>query len=307
MADQVRNRRTPGVVLPSGEELPAFGLGTHGMGRDPRHRDRDLATLRTGVDLGLTVVDTTWHDHPDGQVEELVAEAITGRRDDLFLIAGLPPAAASRLDILRRCEESLRRLRTDRIDLYLLPWREAVGLEEIVEALNLLITDGRIRHWGVGDFDVPDLVELTAVAGGTAVEVNQVRYDLRHRGIEQDLLPRCRAARLPVLARSPVPTPAPDEAVLARMARRYDTDPAEVGLAWVLGQEGVYAIVEVDGPDQVRRRRRALELRLTGEDLDELDRAYPAPATGSPGTAATWRARSRSAGSASSGSPSSGA
>lgn len=302
MTEQTRARGTGRIVLPSGEELAGPGLCVFDPADDPRGRAQQVAALRIGIDLGLTVVDTAGR-HPADGVETLVAEAVRDRRDDLFLIGRLPvdrlpPPATIRDDVLRACEESLRRLATDRIDLYLVRRCGTVPLEEIVGAVNLLMTEGRIRHWGVAGFDVAELVELTAVPGGTAVEVNQVDYDLTQRDVERDLLPRCRAARLPLLvhvaaARPPSATVGPGDGMahpaLTAVALRHGVSPDQVRLAWMLHQDGVYALAEASTPQQVRRHREALDLALalTEPDLAELDRAFPPPdnrwpRTGSP-------------------------
>lgn len=292
MTDQIQTRRTAGVVLPSGEDLPGFGLRVGDPSGPP---DQVIASLRVGIDLGLTVIDLA------RDAEELVAEALRPRRPDLFLICRPDPGrwAAGRSirdGVLTACQESLNRLDTDRIDLYLWPAWDPIPPDEVVEGFNLLMTEGLIRHWGVADFAVPDLVELAAVPGGTAVEANQVGYDLAHREIEWDLLPRCRAARLPILARVAAepadwatgPDGSDTHPALRTVARRHDVRPGQVGLAWVLRQSGVYALVPADTPERVRRHHAALRLALSPEELAELDRALPAhhgprPPAGVPG------------------------
>lgn len=294
VAEQIHPRRTGAVVLPSGAELAGPGLYVAGGGGDPRRSAEQVCALRAGIDLGLTVIDTAGRDAgadtPTGDVEELVAEAVRDRRDDVFLIGRLAvdrlaPHGGVRDDILHACAESLRRLGTDRIDLYLVHGRGRVPLAEIVGAVNLLMTEGHIRHWGVVGFDTADLVELTAVPGGTAVEVDQVDYDLTRRDVEWELLPRCRAARLPVLVRVPAqpsgaaagPPGALAHPALTTVARRHGVSPDQIRLAWTLRQEGVFAIAEVSAPHQVRHHREALALPLTDADLAELDRAFPPP------------------------------
>jgi diketogulonate reductase-like aldo/keto reductase len=266
------------ITLPSSEEIPALGQGTWGMAEDPRRRDDEIAALRTGIDLGLTVIDTA-ELYADGGTEELVAEAIANRRDEVFLISKVAPTNASREDTLAACEQSLRRLQTDRIDLYLLHWRGPGPLDETVAAFTELITQGQIRHWGVSNFDLPDLVELTSVAGGTAVETDQVLYNLGRRGIEADLLPRCLDAGLPVMAYAPFERGRMlDHPALAQVADRHGATPAQVGLAWVLRQDAVCTIPRASTPEHVRENRAAAELTLTDDDLLELDQAFPPPA-----------------------------
>jgi diketogulonate reductase-like aldo/keto reductase len=265
------------IGLPSSEEIPVLGQGTWGMAEDPRRRDDEIAALRAGVDLGLTMIDTA-EMYADGGAEELLGEAIDTRRDDVFLVSKVLPSNASRAGTIAACERSLGRLRTDRLDLYLLHWRGGVPLEETVEAFTTLITQGKIRHWGVSNLDLPDLAELTSIPGGTAVETDQVLYNLTRRGIEWDLLPRCRDAGLPVMAYSPLEQGRMlDHPALVQVADRHGATPAQVALAWVLGQDGVCAIPKAGTPDRVKENRGAVEVVLTDDDLAELDRAFPPP------------------------------
>jgi diketogulonate reductase-like aldo/keto reductase len=269
-------RAIPMIKLPSGEEIPALGQGTRGMAEDPRRRDDEIAALRTGVDLGLTVIDTA-EGYAEGGTEKLVGEAIGARRDDVFLVTKLLPSNATRTGTVASCERSLERLGTDRVDLYLLHWRGPVPLDETIEALATLMTQGHIRHWGVSNFDVPDLVELTGVSGGTAVETNQVLYNLSRRGIEWSLLPRCRDAGLPVMSYSPFERGMLGHPVLQELGERHGATPAQVALAWMLRQEGVGAIAKASSPDDAQQNRAAVDVHLTPDDLTELDRAFPAP------------------------------
>lgn len=267
----------PTIRLPSMEEIPALGQGTWGMAEDPRRRDDEIAALRTGIDLGMTVIDTA-EIYADGGTEELVAEAIANRRDEVFLVSKVAPTNASRDETLTACAQSLRRLRTDRIDLYLLHWRGPDPLDETVEAFTTLITQGEIRHWGVSNFDLPDLVELTSVAGGTAVETDQVLYNLGRRGIEADLLPRCRDAGLPVMAYAPFERGQMlGHPALTQVAERHGATPAQVGLAWLLRQDMMCTIPRASTPEHVHENRAAAELTLTDDDLVELDLAFPPP------------------------------
>ncbi|GAB3138330.1 aldo/keto reductase [Micromonospora sonneratiae] len=275
-------RNVPTITLPSGDEIPVLGQGTWGMAVDPRRRDAEVATLRTGIELGLTMIDTAESD-TDGNAEELVAEAIAGHRDDVFLISKVPPESTGREETIRACERSIRHLRTDRLDLYLLHWRDTLRLDETIEALTVLITQGKIRHWGVGDFDLTDLAELTSIPGGTAVETDQVLYNLSRRGIEWELLPRCRDARLPVMAYSPFEQARlRGHPTLTQLADRHEATPEQICLAWVLSQDGVCAVPTASNPDHVRQNRAALEVILTEVDLAELDQAFPAPTSPRP-------------------------
>jgi diketogulonate reductase-like aldo/keto reductase len=275
MAAPPRAHRT--VTLASGETIPALGLGTWFMGEDPGLREAELAALRRGLELGLSLVDTA-EMYGDGAAEELVGEAIAGRRDGVFLVSKVLPQNASRAGTAAACERSLRRLRTDRIDLYLLHWRGPHPLAETVEALEGLVRSGKIRHWGVSNLDVDELEELAAVRAGAQVQTDQVLYNLSRRGIEHDLLPWCRARRLHVTAYSPIEQGRLlGDRALREVARRNGATPAQVALAWVLRQDGVTAIPKAGTTAHVDENRRALDLRLSPEDLEALDRAYPPP------------------------------
>ncbi|MGH3692641.1 MAG: aldo/keto reductase [Pseudonocardiaceae bacterium] len=199
--------RNPGAVrttsLPSGEPIPVLGLGTWGWAEDPRRRSDELTTLRLGLDLGMTLIDTA-EMYARGAAEQLVGEGIAGRRDEVFLVDKVMSRNASRRGTVQACQRSLDRLGTDRIDLYLLHWRGGIPLADTVEAFAELVAAGLIRYWGVSNFDVSDLADLAAVTGGGAVATDQVLYNLLRRGPEYDLLPLCRERGLPVMAYSPV-------------------------------------------------------------------------------------------------------
>ena len=266
------------IVLPLGERIPALGLGTWFMAEDPARRQTERAALELGLDLGLTLIDTA-EMYADGAAEELVGEAIAGRRDEVFLVSKVLPTNASHSGTIAACEGSLRRLGTDRIDLYLLHWRGSVPLEETVEAFHELVEAGKIRYWGVSNFDVPDMEELLAVSDGSHVQVDQVLYNLSRRGIEVDLLPWCRARGISVMAYSPIEQGRllRDNPALSSVAERHGATPAQIALAWVLRLDGVNAIPKAGTPAHVEENRVALDLRLTGEDLAELDGAFPPP------------------------------
>jgi diketogulonate reductase-like aldo/keto reductase len=265
------------VRLPSGESIPALGQGTWHLGDDPRRRVDELAALRLGLDLGMTLIDTA-EMYGNGASESLVGEAIAGRRDEVFLVSKVLPHHATRQGTVEACRASLRRLGTDRLDLYLLHWRGAVPLVETVQAFAELVRTGAIRHWGVSNFDVEDMDEVLAAPGGQGVETDQVLYNLSRRGIEWDLLPWCQVQGLPVMAYSPIEQgrllghPA-----LERLAERQGATPAQVALAWVLHQEGVSAIPRSGRPAHVVENRAALDLRLDEADLAVLDRMFPPP------------------------------
>lgn len=265
------------VPLPSGEVVPALGQGSWGMGDDPRQREAEAAALRLGLDLGLTLIDAA-EMYADGAAEEVVGEAIAGRRDEVFLVSKVMPQNASRRGTIAACERSLRRLGTDRLDLYLLHWRGGSPLAETVEAFATLQREGKIRYWGVSNLDPDDMRELLRAAGGAAVATDQVLYNLTRRGIEFDLLPWCRERGIPIMAYSPIEQgrmlahPA-----LRAVAERRDATPAQVALAWLLRQEGIIAIPKASNAGHVRENHAALALHLTAEDLTDLDRAFPPP------------------------------
>ena len=268
----------PSIKIPSGEAVPALGQGTWGMAEDPRRRASEIEALRVGLDLGLTLIDTA-EMYADGAAEELVAEALGGRRDEVFLVSKVLPGNATRRGTIAACERSLRRLGTDRLDLYLLHWRGAPPLEETLAAFDSLSRDGKIRHWGVSNFDVGDMEELAGLPGASAVSTDQVLYNLTRRAIEHDLLPWCRERGIPIMAYSPVE----QGRLLGRtglkaVADRRGASPAQVALAWVLRQDGIIAIPKAGTAAHVRENRAAIDLRLTGDDLAALDRAFPPPA-----------------------------
>jgi len=233
--------------------------------------------LRLGLDLGMTLIDTA-EMYGDGAAEELVGEVIAGRRDKLFLVSKVLPSHARRLGTIAACEGSLRRLRTDRLDLYLLHWRGEAPLEETLAAFSVLVRAGKIRYWGVSNFDLSDMEELVSLPGGSSVATNQVLYNLTRRGIEYNLLPWCTKRGIPIMAYSPIEQRRLlEEPALQNVAERHGATPAQVALARVLRQEKVIAIPKAATPAHVEENRGALDLRLTREDLAELDRAFPPP------------------------------
>ncbi|MFF4441693.1 aldo/keto reductase [Streptomyces sp. NPDC001621] len=269
------------IALPAGEEIAALGQGTWYLGEDPARREQEIAALRLGVDLGMTVVDTA-EMYGDGAAEELVGEALRGRREEVFLVSKVLPRHADRKGTVAACEGSLRRLRTERLDLYLLHWRGRGPLEETLAGFTDLMEADKIRHWGVSNLDVADLVELTALPGGDAVAVDQVLYNLSRRGIEWDLLPWCREAGVTVQSYSPIEQGRLLKVeALGAVARALGATPAQVALAWVLAQ-GVAAIPRSGSPDHVRENRGAVDLQLPTEALDALDEAFPPPSGPTP-------------------------
>ena len=265
------------LKLPSGEIVPVLGQGTWKMGEDRRRRADEVAALKLGLDLGITLIDTA-EMYASGGAEEVVAEAIDGRRDETFVVSKVLPSNASRAGVKRACESSLKRLATDRIDLYLLHWPGSVPLSETVEAFEALKTEGKIRYWGVSNFDTDEMEDLAGLPNGGNVQTNQVLYNLSRRGPEFDLAPWCVKRGIPLMAYSPV-----EQGALARNARleavaaRHNATAAQVALAWAMAQEGVIAIPKASRREHVRQNAAALYIKLTPEDLADLDRAFPPP------------------------------
>jgi diketogulonate reductase-like aldo/keto reductase len=247
------------------------------MGENRAKRRDELAALRLGLDLGMTLIDTA-EMYGEGSAEKLVGEVIVGRRADVFVVSKVHPHNATHKGVAAACERSLRRLRTDYLDLYLLHWRGNVPLAETVQGFQQLQTVGKIRAYGVSNFDTSDLEEVAALPGGDAVAANQVLYNIVRRGVEWDLLPWCRRRKLPVMAYSPVEQGRLlDRTELEVVAARHGATPAQVALAWLLRQEGLFVIPKAGQLDHVRENRGALDLRLTDADLRALDRAFPPP------------------------------
>lgn len=270
------------VKLSLGEQVPALGQGTWYLGENRHTRAEEIATLRLGLDLGLTLIDTA-EMYGEGLAEELVGEVIEGRRDEVFLVSKVYPHDASRQGAVAACERSLRRLKSDRLDLYLLHWRGSIPLEETLEAFAALIRAGKIRYWGVSNFDVDDMEELTSLTGGSSVATDQVLYNLTRRGIEYDLFPWCRKHNIPVMAYSPIEQGRMlKDRALRNVAARHEASPAQVALAWLLKHDSLIVIPRSGKTEHVRENRAALDLELTGQDLAELDHAFPPPAEARP-------------------------
>ena len=268
--------------MASGDTVPSLGLGTWRMGERARQRDEEIAAIRLGLDLGMIVVDTA-EMYGDGATELLVGEAIAKRREEVFLVSKVLPTHARRAQVLAACAASLERLSTDRLDLYLLHWRGRTPLRETVEAFNQLVSEGKIRSWGVSNFELTDMEELLATPGGSAVSCNQVLYNLRRRGIEFDLLPWCREHGIPVMAYSPVEQgELLRHKAVTRIAARVGVTPAQLCLAWVLRQPSVIAIPKAGTREHVRENHASLGIRLSGSDLRALDEAFPPPSEAQP-------------------------
>ena len=264
------------VTLPDGTSLPALGQGTWHMGQDRAAAKGEAAALRLGLDLGMTLIDTA-EMYAEGGAEQVVAEAIAGRRDAVFLVTKVYPHNASRKGLPAALERSLKRLRTDVVDLYLLHWRGSVPLADTVEAMERMRAQGKIRHWGVSNLDVDDLEALGP--GLTDCAADQVLYNLENRGIEFDLFPFCRARGIPVMAYTPLGQAGRmlRDAALGAVARRHGVTPAQVALAWTLRESGVISIPKASKPEHVRLNAAARDLLLSTEDLAALDAAFPPP------------------------------
>ena len=266
------------VALLSGKRVSAFGLGTWHFGEDRGKRMEEIATVRLGLDLGVTLIDTA-EMYGEGRSEELIAEAIEGRRDQIFLVSKVSPHNASRKGAVAACERSLARLRTDRIDLYLLHWRGNVPLAETIEAFVALQKAGKIGNYGVSNLDLADMQEMWSVPNGTAVATNQLLYNLARRGIEWDLLPWLRERRIPIMAYSPIEQAKLTlNSKLVDFAQRHGMTPAQAGLAWLLAHDDVIVIPKTGRSDRLKENIGALDHHLTQAQLAELDRLFPPPA-----------------------------
>jgi diketogulonate reductase-like aldo/keto reductase len=270
--------------LPSGIPVPRLGQGAWQIGEDRRKRADELLALQTGIELGLVLIDTA-EMYGDGRSEELVAAAIAGRREQIYLVSKVLPENATRRGTIAACEHSLKRLKTDYLDLYLLHWRGSVPLAETLEAFEALRARGSIRHYGVSNFDVDDLTEAQSLPGGSGIATNQVLYNLEQRGIEWSLLPWCRERGLPVMAYSPLGSDSRrlrTHPVLKAMAARLGATPARLALAWLLRQRDLIVIPKASSEAHVRDNHAALSVKLTPEDLAELDRTFPPPKRATP-------------------------
>ena len=264
------------VTLPGGEAVPALGMGTWRMGEEAGRRSQEIAALRHGIELGMRLLDTA-EMYGEGRTETLVGEALSGRRDQVFLVSKAYPHHAGGDTLPAACERSLRRLRTDRLDLYLLHWPGSIPLEETVEAMEGLRRAGKIRHWGVSNFDTDDMDDLIA-AGGESCATDQVLYNLGRRGPEHDLLPWLAGRSMPAMAYSPVEQGRLASAKpLVPLARRHDATAAQVALAWLLSRPGIIAIPKAGTRAHVEENQAAAGLRLAPDELAELDLAFPPP------------------------------
>ncbi|UTY59201.1 aldo/keto reductase [Massilia sp. erpn] len=273
--------------LASGHSVPVLGQGTWNMGESAARKAEEVQALQLGLDLGMSLIDTA-EMYADGGAEEVVAEAVAGRREQAYLVSKAYPHNATRTGLVQACERSLRRLRTDYLDLYLLHWRGDVPLEETLEAFAVLHKSGKIRAFGVSNFDRADMEEALALPEGSAMAANQVLYNVRRRGIEWNLLPWCREHNIAVMAYSPLESARSeqqhlfDHPLLQRLAIAHGATPAQIALAWVLRQDGVIAIPKAVTPAHVRANRAAHDLKLSPDELTALDQAFPPPRRATP-------------------------
>ena len=267
------------IPLPDGERVPVLGQGTWRMGENKRAHKDEVAALRLGIGLGMTLIDTA-EMYGEGGAEEVVADAIEGQRDRVFVVSKVYPHNASRTELPKACERSLKRLRIDVIDLYLLHWRETnTRLEETVEGFEKLRGAGKIKRWGVSNFDVDDMEYLWSIENGTNCAADQVLYNLENREIESGLLQWNRNNKIPIMAYSPVGHGRGllENATLRKIAKRHDGTTSQIALAWVLRQPGAIAIPKASSEKHVRDNARSIDIKLTKENRADLDREFPAP------------------------------
>ena len=265
--------------LPNGTPVSRLGQGAWQIGDDRSSRAAEHAALRAGLELGMNLIDTA-EMYGNGRSEQLVADVITGQRDHVYLVSKVLPENATREGAVEACEESLKRLKTDYIDLYLLHWRGSVPFEETLEAFTVLRERGSIRHYGVSNFDVGDLEEASALEGSTDIATNQVLYNLEHRGVEWALLPWCRERTIPLMAYSPLGSDSRrlrTHPVLKAMAARLGASTSRIALAWLLRQPDVVVIPKASSEAHVRDNHAALELEISADELEKLDRSFPPP------------------------------
>ena len=263
------------VTFPDGRSVPGLGQGTWRMGEEPRRAAAETKAILAGLDAGLSLVDTA-EMYGDGDTETWLGEALAGRRDEVFLVSKAVPRNASRDRLQRSCEASLKRLRTDRLDLYLLHWPGSVPLEETVAGMEALKAAGKIAAWGVSNFDVDDMEALVA-AGGEGCAVNQVLYNVTRRGPEHDLVPWLQRHGIPLMAYSPVEQGRlPARGALSEVAERHGVTPYQVALAWTMRGDAI-SIPKAASLDHVKENRAAADLMLDAEDLVAIDGEFPPP------------------------------
>ena len=260
-----------------GTAVLRLGLGTWAMGDSAAHRQEEIRALQTGLDLGMSVIDTA-EMYGDGRSELLVGEAIAGRRDEVFLISKVLPSNATFHGILQACERSLQRLKTDYLYLYFLHWQGRYPFEYTVRAMQQLVQQGKIKRWGVSNMDVRQMEEFFAIPAGDTCATNEILYNLSRRGVEYDLLPWCAAHQMPVIAYSPIEQGRIlHDRTIAAVAQKHEATPAQIALAWVLRDSNIIAIPKSARPDRVASNFKSLSIQLDDADLVMLDRAFPPP------------------------------
>ena len=265
------------IKLISQKEIPVLGQGTWRMGEKASQRQAEIDALKLGIDLGMTLIDTA-EMYGEGGAESIVGAAITGRREEIYLVSKFYPYNASYKGLIAACDRSLSRLKTNYLDLYLLHWRGSIPLSETLMGLQHLKQVGKILDYGVSNFDTDDMQEAETLPGGKAIVTNQVLYNLMRRGIEWDLLPWCKKRNIPLMAYSPVEQRAfVNNSKLDKIAEKYNATSTQIALSWLLQQENIISIPKAVNPDHVRENRAALDIELTDEDLRSLDRLFKPP------------------------------
>lgn len=280
---EIRNRLEKRVVtLPDGTSVPCLGQGTWKMGENPQAKEQEIKALQLGIELGMKLIDTA-EMYGDGGAERIVGEAIKGRRDEVFLVSKVYPHNAGLNMISKACENSLKRLGTDRLDLYLLHWRGRIPLEETIEGMEKLRKEGKILRWGVSNFDTDDMEELWNAAKGQNCATNQVLYHLGSRGIDFDLLPWQREHNMPIMAYSPIAQGGSlrkqllTDPIVNEIAEKYNVKPLQIALAWTIRTNDVIAIPKAVQEQHVIENAEAASIELTEEDLNRLDEVFPKP------------------------------
>ena len=265
------------LKLPSGQLIPVLGMGTWRMGENALHRQSEIDALRHGLDLGFSLIDTA-EMYGEGGAEEVIAQAIANRRESVFLVSKVYPHNASKQKAIAACERSLKRLKTDYLDVYLLHWRGSVPLAETLEAFETLQQSGKIRSYGVSNFDIEDMQEVSQLKGGKGIVTNQVLYNLMRRGIEWNLLPWCRQQNIPIMAYSPIEQGRLlNNKTIKAIAQQRGVTAAQVAIAWLLHQEDIIVIPKSSRIDHVEQNYAAKDLKLSAEELAALDVAFPPP------------------------------
>lgn len=275
------------ILFSDSKPIPAIGQGTWYMGENSAQHVDEVNALRAGLDLGLTLIDTA-EMYANGEAEKVVGEAISGRRDEVFLVSKVYPWNAAGQSAITACENSLKRLKTDHLDLYLLHWRGDIPLEETVSVMQHLLAQGKIRRWGVSNLDYSDMQELWNVTGGRECATNQVLYHLASRGIEYDLLPWCQQQNMPVMAYCPLAQAGRlrsglmNDPALNHLAQQKGATVAQLLLAWVIHPDGVIAIPKAGSVAHVKENAAALEIELSQEEIELMEKAFPAPGRKTP-------------------------